>query len=52
MIIIMITISTDWYKCDSQRPCVEYANKIVMFAVLNRWLLPERETEPVLFVGN
>jgi len=35
----------DWHKCDGERLCVEYADKIFIFAVLERWLLQLRETD-------
>jgi len=35
----------DWHKCDGERLCVEYADKILIFAVLERLLLQLRETD-------
>jgi len=39
----MFAQATDRHKCD--RLCVEFADKILIFAVLERWLLQLRETD-------
>jgi len=32
-------------KCKSSLLCLEFADKMLIFAVLKRWLLQQRETE-------
>ena len=34
-----------WCKCDSQRMCLEFADTVLVFAVLKWWLLQLRETD-------
>ena len=41
----LITGHTDWYKCGRWLLCLEFADKILIFAVLKQWLLQDRETE-------
>jgi len=37
--------ASDWNKGDGKLPCVESADKMLIFAVLKQWLLQRRETE-------
>jgi len=39
------SLAADWYRCDNYFWCIEFADKILIFAVLKRRLLQGIETE-------